>query len=192
MPSCWPIVLHSSSRRRWRHGGRSRRPKRELTIFQDLRRGMRRRSKRRSLISNWTMNRRDRWANKTTCSRNRDMTKRRKFRTPSCSKRKRRLSNPRWSSSRTSRSRDRTNLEWSRKIRWRIRSVFNPSDLPWWKSRRKKEERPCKLDVSMKRDAPKKKLLETLRWTRSLRWRSLKWSSLRDSRILRPSRRSLT
>lgn len=78
--------------------------------------------------SNLRMSKRDICPKTTTWFPSKGMKKRKKFKMLFFCKRKKKPNKQKWSSNKTSKERDKISSELSRKIRWKIKLVFNQKD----------------------------------------------------------------
>ena len=147
---------------------------------------------RKSSISRWRTSTRECKVKTTTCCRDNVTTTRKKCRMLCFCKRRKRPSNPKWSSSRMSRRKDRITSARSKKIRWRTRSAYSLSALHVGRSKRSSAERWWWHARSTTISVVKRSICAMLRWTRLPKWRNLRWSSSSVCRTRRLFRRRPT
>jgi hypothetical protein len=102
------------------------------------------------------MSKKDKWAKIITWFPSRGMRKRRRSKTLFTSKRRRKPDSKSNSKNRMNKRNCRTTIEWSKKIKWKIKLVSNPRDLLKWKLRRRGEENKWEQDGIMRTDAMEK------------------------------------
>lgn len=192
MPSFWQTESLFSNKKRWKPGKRLRRPRKEQETSLAWRRGMKRKSRRRSSTSELRTSKREWWVRITIWFPSSATRRRNVFKRLWCFRRRRTLNNLGWSSNRMSLSKDKTITDSNKRIEWRTRLVSNLKDLLVWRSmRRDAVNKWCHARIT-KRNVLKKTIWETVKWMRLPKWKSLRWSSLSASRTPRLSKRKLT
>ena len=127
---------------------------------------------RKSLIFNWIMSKKDICLRITTWFLNRDTRRKEKFKMLFYSKRKKKQNNLKWLNNRMNKEKDKICLELNKRIRWRIKLDFNLRDLLKWKWRKREEGNNLMLKENMQADATRKRISETWKWTKFLRWKN--------------------
>jgi len=158
MLNFWQIVLLFSSKKKWRPGRKLKKLKRELEISPTWKREMKRKFKRKSLIFNWIMSKKDICLRITTWFLNRDTRKKEKSKMLFYSKRKKKQNNLKWLNNRMNKEKDKICLELNKRIRWRIKLDFNLRDLLKWKWRKREDENKLQLKEIMEIDATRRKI----------------------------------
>jgi hypothetical protein len=124
------------------------------------------------LTSNLKTSKRDTCLKTTTWFPSRGTTRKRKCRTLYFFRRRKRPNKLKWLRNKTSRGRDRTYSELSRKTKWRIKLAFNPRGLLKWKLKKRNDENfnwPKEITFQ---NATRRKIWDKWKWTRLRRWRN--------------------
>ena len=137
------------------------------------------------------MSKRDTCLKTITWFLSREMRRKEKYLMLYCSKRKKRLNKLKWSNSKMNKEKDKTSLELSKRTRWKTKLVFNLRDSLKWKLRKKEDVNKLLLKETIKPNVEKRKTLETWKWMKFLRWKSLKWNLLNVFKILKLYRKKL-